>query len=82
MKYACGGFVVSSSPSSTRPGCVRQVNGVGEGVSVGGKGVRVDAGSKEAMGGKDVSVGKGCSNGEQAHNPVRSVSIIVVHFVA
>ena len=82
MKYACGGFVDSKSPSSMRPGCVRQVNGVGVDVSVGGESVEVDAGMGEDVGCKDVSVGTGLSDGEQAESPIRSVSSNVVSFVA
>ena len=47
-----------------------------------GKGVRVALGVREAIDGKDVSVGVGWFDGEQACNPVRSVSSNEISFVA
>ena len=82
MKYSCGGFVEVSAPDSTRPGWVRQANGVGVNVSVGGNGVKVNVGSGMEVGGRGVSVGKGCSDGEQANSVARSASRIIVSFVA
>lgn len=82
MKYACGGCVVLSRPSSTRPGAVRQASGVEVGVSVGGEGVNVNVGSGSGVGGIRVGVGKGWLDGEQATSPARSVSRIVVCNVA
>ena len=82
MKYACGGFVASSMPSSTRPGWVRQVNGGGGGVSVGGEGIKVFAGSEVDVGGIAVGVGKGWLDGEQATSPARSESSIVIRIIA
>ena len=82
MKYACGGFVVSRCPSSTRPGWVRQVNGVGDGVSVGGEGVNVFVGSGVDVGGIAIGVGKGWLDDEQATSPARSESSIAIRIIA
>ena len=84
MKYSWKGVVVSSAPDSTRPGWVRQVNGVGAGISVGGEGVNVFVGSGRGVkvGGFAVSVGKGWLDDAQADGPARSVSRIIVSIVA
>ena len=74
--------MVSNTPSSTRPGWVRQVNGVGSGVSIGGDGVDVLIGLGVEVGGIAVGVGKGWLDGEQADNPVRSESHKIVRVIA
>jgi hypothetical protein len=61
---------------------VRQVNVVGEGVPVGGEGVKVKDGWGDDVSGTYVGVGMDGLDGEQAYSPVRSVSSIAVHFVA
>jgi len=61
---------------------VRQVNGVDVGVSVRGEGVKVEGGSGEEVGGRGVGGVTGCSDGEQADSPTRSVSSIVIRFIA
>jgi len=68
-----------SLPSSTRPGFVRQASCVGVEP---GKEVRVASGLREAVDGKDVRVGVGWLEGEQACNTVRSVSSNEISFVA
>ena len=64
---------------------MRQVNGVGGGVSVAvgvGNGEEVLTGSGVEVGGIAVGVGKGCSDGEQAESPARSESSIVIRIIA
>ena len=71
--------MVSSRPRSTCPGCVRQVNGVGVGVCVGGDGVKVNAGSGVKVGGIGIGVEKDGSDGEQAKSPTaRSESSVII----
>ena len=57
---------------------------MGVAVSVGGEGVNVLVGSGLGVNvaGTNVGVGKCCSDGEQAYNPARSESSIVVHIIA
>ncbi len=59
---------------STRPGCVRHVNGVEVGT---GEGVRVGV----EVGGSGVCVGSGWFDGEQALTRKRSVKSIAVRFI-
>jgi hypothetical protein len=61
---------------------MRQVNGVGVGVSVGGDGVNVLVGSGVDVEGIAVSVGKGWLDGEQADCPAISESRIIISIVA
>jgi hypothetical protein len=51
-------------------------------VLAGGKNVKVGIALGVEVGGKGVSVGKGWLDGEQADSAVRSVSRIIVRFVA
>ena len=74
--------MVSRSPSSTRPGWVRQVNGVGDGISVGDAGVDVLIVLGGGVAGIAVGAGRGCSDGEQAESPARSESSIVIRIIA
>ena len=84
MRYCCGGWKELIAPSSTRPGSVRQVNGVavGDAASVGVTGFGVE----EAVGeGTGVEVGIGWVEGEQAVKIARSMSNVArgrVHRIA
>ena len=66
----CGGLVESSSPLSTRPGWVRQVNGMAVGMRV-----DVAVGAMVAVGGLSVGVGIGWFDEEQAESPRKSERI-------
>ena len=86
MRYSCGGFVDSSLPTSTRPGWVRQVSGVGIGelveVMMVVETVAVLLIWGVEVGDKGVGEGTDCSDGKQAVMKVRSASRISVCFVA
>ena len=73
MRYSCGGTVELTTPCSTLPGWVRQVNGVG--VAVGGIGVGVGTGVSVGAGGGEevtVAVGEKLEKEVQAESPRRS----------
>jgi hypothetical protein len=81
MRNSCGGSVDGRLPSSTRPGCVRQVSGVL--VEVGaGEGVSVAVGMGGAVGDMDVWVGAGGFSGEQAERAARKVNSVAICFMA
>jgi hypothetical protein len=67
-----GGFVVGTTSCLTKPGCVRQVNGVGVGVAGTGLGGTVAV----AVAVEEITVGVGVFfapfDGKQAESPVRS----------
>ena len=69
----------SSAPASTRPGCVRQVNGVEVGITVD---VGVGLGICETLNGSGVEVEIDGFDGKQAVMIARSVSSVASNFVA
>lgn len=73
MRNNWGGTVVLTESCSTLPGCVRQVNGVAVGMSVGG-GVREGT----DVGGIAVGVGSGLLDGEQAEFTSRNKGIRIM----
>src|SRR6266536_97138 len=79
MRNCWDGLNESSAPSSTRPGSVRQANGVDVGVNVS---VGVGLGVCEAVGGMGGEVGIGGFAGKQAVMAARSVSSVASSFVA
>jgi hypothetical protein len=79
MRKCWGGLNSSNAPSSTRPGKVRQVNGVELGITVN---VGITQGVGEATGGRGVNVVIGGLAGEQAVMITRSVSSVDISFVA
>ena len=74
-RYSCGGMVALTTPCSTLPGWVRQVNGVG--LAVGGTGLGVNVAVGDG-GGVEVAVGERLWEGEQAEIPIRSATEAVV----
>ena len=77
MRNSCAGLNSSSEPSSTRPGSVRQVNGVEVGIIA-----KVGNGVGELVGrGEGVEVGITGVEGVQAVSVARSVSSNAIRFV-
>ena len=81
MRNSWGGLVVPRLPSSTRPGAVRQIRGVG--VAVGkGEGTEVGVSVGIAVGGRGEAVGMGPVEGAQAESINKIVTSPAIWFPA